>query len=547
MEAPAVSEESAETKPADQELKGVDDGILVSNVDELLAAIDSDTVIILGEGDYNLSLASDYGEAKVEGPYTWEDCYDGYQLVLNQIRNLETRGVNRESVTISAVPRYANVLNFRDCENIILSGFTGGHTVEPGFCSGGVFSFERSEQIAIDDCKMFGCGTLGVDAARSREIWIENSEIYECSYGAVNAAGCYDLRLVNCRIHDCGKQDSSYNCFDLFEVYGTTGFAVVNCDVFDNDTQILLKSSWSEQVSVLGCGFSGNRITEHVFEIEGKSPVVSGCVFEKNDSAGYYAPNFKSYAVNEKGEDLITFDFDRMQRAEAQYDGPKPTTQVEPDNVDRTDGTEEYHVSTVDEFLAAIGPDRTVYLEAELFDLSTASNYGGYGGEWYEWVAEYDGPMLQINYVSNFHLIGMGKENTTILSIPRYSDVLRFIGGNNISIANLTVGHTQAGECTGDALCFNTVTGVEVDGCGIYGCGVWGVRIANCTDVCIENCEIYSCSYGAVTVTFSSSVSLNRLDVHDMPDEYNCEIYDSDGILWDGQLLENGVHDIRTA
>ena len=34
------------------------------------------------------------------------------------------------------------------------------------------------------------------------------------------------------------------------------------------------------------------------------------------------------------------------------------------------------HVSTVDEFLAAIGPSTSIYLEDGVYDLSTASSYG---------------------------------------------------------------------------------------------------------------------------------------------------------------------------
>ena len=39
-------------------------------------------------------------------------------------------------------------------------------------------------------------------------------------------------------------------------------------------------------------------------------------------------------------------------------------------------------VTSVDEFLSALGPDRTIVLNGELFDLSTASSYGSIGGEY---------------------------------------------------------------------------------------------------------------------------------------------------------------------
>ena len=509
----------------------------VSSVDDFLAALAPDTVVVLTRDLYNLSSASDYGEEKENGAYTWENCFDGFQLVIHGVDGLEIRASGRDKVTVSAVPRYANVLTFRNCRELTLTGFTAGHTEEPGFCSGGVLEFESCESVSINDCGLFGCGTLGVNAIRSRQILTVNSEIYECSYGAVSATGCFDVELRDCMIRDCGTKDESFHCFNLLEAVGSTGFALVNCDLSGNHTEVLLRSEYADQVCLLGCGFTNNTITDCAFKLSGMSPTIEGCEFTGNKLSRYYAQDFNTYAVSAEGEDLITFDFDRMKRSEAVYDGPQPIAAAAPKGVKQPDGSEEYHVTTVDEFLAALGPDRTIYLDAELFDLAKASGYGGYGSEYYHWDATYDGPTLVINDVQNLHLEGLGKEKTLLQATPMYADVLRFMRCDDISIKGLTAGHAEMGECAGDVLSFDTVSNLQLYDCGLYGCGVWGIRTVACSSVNIENCEIYSCSYGAIVMLDTVDVTMNQLNIHDMPEGFDSSFYGCERVTCDGRQI----------
>lgn len=543
--APASGGDTAETAPAPTtEPEGIGDAVTVSDVDEFLAALASDTTIILADGVYDLRLASDYAKAHDYGAYTWEEGYDGWQLVIRNLNNLTIRGNGPEAVRMETVPRYANVLTFRGCTNLNISGLTAGHTKQPGFCSGGVLEFGSCDTVNVNECSLFGCGTLGVNAINCKELRVFDSEIYECSYGAVCSLNCYDVEINNCSVHDCGTKDSDYCCFNLFEAGGTTGFALVNCDVENNKANVLLNSDYSREVKLLGCGFSGNRITDYAFRIGGSSPVVDGCSFGGNSIESYYEPNFSTYAVSAEGEDLISFDFNRMQRKPAVYEGmPKEETSVLP-SVEREDGSAEYHVKTTDEFLAAIGPDRIVYLESEMFNFSEARNYGGYGGEYYHWEETYDGPTLVISDVSNFHIIGLGKDKTTILATPRYADVLRFADCENISVSNVTAGHTETGECAGDVFCFMNVNGILVDDCGLYGCGVWGISTSSCRQVQIENCEIYSCSFGAINMYDTVDAYMINLNIHDMPETYNGVFYGCVRIYLDDTMLDNGEWDL---
>lgn len=112
-----------------------------------------------------------------------------------------------------------------------------------------------------------------------------------------------------------------------------------------------------------------------------------------------------------------------------------------------TTGQTTVHVSTADEFLAAIASDTEIIVDAELIDFSTASNYGAYGTSEgnYRWNEEFDGPELIIQNVTNLTVRGSGEERTDkVLScVPRYADVLTFENCANIYVTHITVGHTQ--------------------------------------------------------------------------------------------------------
>ena len=68
------------------------------------------------------------------------------------------------------------------------------------------------------------------------------------------------------------------------------------------------------------------------------------------------------------------------------------------------------HVSTVDELLAAIAPDTEIILDAEFYDLSTATGYGETGSTYYRWEEVFDGVQLTIQDVNNLTIRAEGDD-----------------------------------------------------------------------------------------------------------------------------------------
>ena len=220
---PTVQEETEasteNTEPFVIEIKPVitetQNQVTVTTVDEFLAAIAPNTEIIVDAELIDLSKATGYG--KTNGDYYyWEEEFDGPELFIAEVSNLTIRGSGEDhnANVISSVPRYSDVLNFFNCSNIMVTGLTAGHTVEPGYCVGGVLFFMNCQDVLVEDCGLFGCGTLGVKAESSKNIQIINNDIYDCSVGGVELTNCDDVNVdgntfrelggPNFRVYGCG-------------------------------------------------------------------------------------------------------------------------------------------------------------------------------------------------------------------------------------------------------------------------------------------------------------------------------------------------------
>ena len=191
--------------------------VVVSTVDELIAAIAPDTEIILKDGTYDLSTAKDYGTGWSDY-YYWSEEFDGPALTISGVDNLVIRSESgdRKKCTISAVPRYADVLKFKSCTNVTVSGITAGHTVEPGYCTGGVLYYEDCDNVFVDQCGLYGCGILGVRAELCSAIAVTGCEIYECSYGGISIGNSSGIKVENCSFRDLGGDALYfYECRDV--------------------------------------------------------------------------------------------------------------------------------------------------------------------------------------------------------------------------------------------------------------------------------------------------------------------------------------------
>lgn len=511
-EAPDSS--AAETEPPETSAPKTEDGRTVTEVttvDELLAAIAPDTVIELTGQRYMLTEASTYGTDSGSGYYRW-DTGDGAELVIENVTGLTIRAANRDTCIVTE-PRWVNVLHFIGCEDITLEGFTAGHT-DGAYCSGGVLCFENTKGVTVDGCSLYGCGTEGVTTYSCEDVAVTGSEIWNCSQGAAFIYDSKNVSFDNCDFHGITAE------FGMFRTIDSDKFALLNSTVRDSSGDVFFNSSRSSGVYIGGCEVSGNKF-RNMFASELVPVTVEGCALGDNDIIDWYADMEKlgslyenSKAVDPDGNVYTYSELQEMQKTEnAVWNAYVPEVASTPDVAVSEDG--KVHVTTVDEFLAAIAPDTTIYLEPGVYDLSTAAGCGVTETDRYRWDLRFDGPSLVITGVDGLTIEGAGAESVTIAAVPRYADVLSFERCAGLTLRGFTAGHTEEkGYCTGGVLYFDLCDDAVIDGCALFGCGIMGITAGSCADMNVSNTEIYDCEYGAVTLNDSNAV-FDSCDIHD--------------------------------
>lgn len=174
----------------------------VGTVQELVAALGSNRVIRLAEGDYNLT---EVAGKEVHGG-RWVEEFDGLGLVLTGYENLAL--VAAEGVTtkprILVEPRYADVLNFVDSTGLRFEGLTLGHTPEQGSCTGSVLEMVHCEKIKMVDLDLFGCGMDGLNLAQVSQLTADRVSIHSCSYGLAQLRECHEISFRSCVFANSG-------------------------------------------------------------------------------------------------------------------------------------------------------------------------------------------------------------------------------------------------------------------------------------------------------------------------------------------------------
>ena len=474
--------------------------VTVSNADEFLAAIAPNTEIVLEPGTYILSEAANYGKSWPEY-YAWREVYDGWQLTLTNVENLTIRGSGSVVTIIETDPRYSEVLALENCSNVTLEDFTAGHTRNRGVCGGGVVELTTCQNITMNRLGLYGCGVIGLSTDGCTGITVNGCDIYECSSSAVWLTQSHDVTVTGCRIYDIGGDE--YGGYTFFEIANSSGIVIENNQMSDSDLNHLVVT-YSSMVELKNNLFSNNRPQSGAFGGSEVSITMDGNRFEDNAIRNWYAGEVT--AKDKNGKPLTEEDLHQLYDPE-----PEPTQALEPQL--------EIHVSTVDEFIAAIGPDKDIVLDAELYDLSTATGYGTTSGTYYRWEDIFDGPGLIITNVSNMTIrTATGDRNKhTIAAIPRYADVLNFRACDNITLSGFTAGHTkEPGSCAGGVLEFNDCDTMTVENCGLFGCGILGVQAENCSDITVKNTEIYECSTGGVQLRSVDGVTLDGTTFRDI-------------------------------
>ena len=515
----------------------------VTSGGELAAAIVPGAVVQLGE------LELDMTQGVLEDtPYCrWESLADGVQLIVSNVENLTIRGVDSEKTSLENPGSSAAVLLFENCGNITLENLRVSHSNVEEQSSGYGLYFRACGNVTVRGVNFDGKNFIGLVADDVQKLLLDNTVIQGAASEGLSVYNCGDVKLNNCRISGIGQETEDpelYSGYTALYAAGSTKAVLEKCTVEDNciesiavaqGAQVMLRECTVRNNRLDDCGF----ITEDEFSVEEGQPGAEGavilkdCVGDSNRGKLWMTQVGVARVTDETGRGLLEVEVCHM-LGELQKTVAPPTV-----------SQEEKTVTSLEEFLDAIGSNRKIIVDTALLDQSKADT--GKDGTNYSWEEVFDGRQLVIHDVDNLTICGKAGRNSNVISAaPRYAQVLTFRNCTNVSVENLTVGHTkEPGYCIGGVLWFESCVNVQVTKCGLYGCGTVGVQAYDSRNVHIKDNEIYECSYGGVLLSNVATAAMEGNTFRDLGDEYGGYVYqvfsDCSEITFDGKRVTPGT------
>jgi len=215
----------------------------------------------------------------------------------------------------------------------------------------------------------------------------------------------------------------------------------------------------------------------------------------------------------------------------APNEGTPPVTEQTP--VTEPPKDERIRVSSTRELLERIAPDASIVIEPGFYNMSQCLEeiWAAEGEGWndahpYVQLREcFDGVEVVIRDVTGLNLSG-GTEavsDTELVTDPRYSTVMTFTGCGDLSLSNLTMGHTERGDCEGNVINLYACRDVSLYNMDLYGCGVYGLGCYEGTgQVSVSSCVIRECANGPLEIYGCDGGIEFR----------NCRLIDSAGYSW---------------
>jgi len=218
-------------------------------------------------------------------------------------------------------------------------------------------------------------------------------------------------------------------------------------------------------------------------------------------------------------------------------------------------GEKTYTVTTAQEFLDAIGSDRTIVVDAEILELTPTlleSRNKGLKLSYEEarttrkkvfYVEEFDGPELHIANVQNLKIVA-GMDIVILQIDPRYADVISFSRCSGITLKGITFGHSEEGYCSQGVLGFDNCSDVTVDRCDLFGCGTEGICVSNCTNMMFKATKIRDCSYHIMHLGNSSHITFDSCQFFRNREFNQVNISECTNVLFDNCMFANNTGEL---
>ena len=183
----------------------------VSTAEELVAAIDDNTHIILNEGVYDLSqIANPKDTEKVHfNPYGYS--YEIPDVQIADVMQLKLEAKEGAEVEICTEGPLSPVMIFTDCRYVFIQGITFGHHVEIYECTYGIMQLINTYGVEFADCSMhdnsdmsminlYNCGNIDFHDCEFRNNTINHE--FGNNYFVEAGDGNYTITFERCLFKD---------------------------------------------------------------------------------------------------------------------------------------------------------------------------------------------------------------------------------------------------------------------------------------------------------------------------------------------------------
>ena len=169
-------------------------------------------------------------------------------------------------------------------------------------------------------------------------------------------------------------------------------------------------------------------------------------------------------------------------------------------------------VSNVREFVAALGDNVIIELKPGRYDLSEridpdfeGEDNSPPGVSW-----SYGDGSLRLSDIHNLTIRGIkggksGKLPEIVIAEPM-AYVIAFDDCSDITIEDISAGHSSGGYCTGGVFSFVNSSDININGAQMYGSGMEGLTLGGVSDMKVTNSRIYECTYYIMSVENSKNL-----------------------------------------
>ena len=192
-------------------------------------------------------------------------------------------------------------------------------------------------------------------------------------------------------------------------------------------------------------------------------------------------------------------------------------------------------VKDASQLLTAIRSNAIIALEPGTYKLSGDLRIKN---RFIRWGDSYDGLYPVIDGVENLTLTLRGSGKAEILIAPEYGWVMEFKNSRNITLKNLTFGHTTPGHCQGGVLRFIDSENLNLQGLDLFGSGTYGLELQNSSNVNMDSSVIRECTAGLMILSSASNVRFTECSFLDTREYELVQIEASSGVRFDGCLFK---------